>query len=105
MHSMGIEVTKTQPRSPWQNGIAERWVGSLRRELLDHVVPFSTKHLRSLVGEYVRYYNEDRCHLGLDKDAPIPRANDPGPPPGEVVALPRVGGLHHRYTRAPARAA
>jgi len=99
LRSMGVQHVHTSPRSPWQNGIAERWVGSVRRELLDHVIPLSERHLEQLVGEYVRYYNEDRPHLSLDKDAPVPRARDPGPVDGEIVALPRVCGLHHRYAR------
>lgn len=86
------------PRSPWQNGIAERWVQSVRRELLDHVVVMGANHLRRLLTEYVDYYNEDRCHLSLDKDTPDPRDVTPRPSPAaKVVALPRVGGLHHRY--------
>ena len=99
LQSFGIRSKKTTPRSPWQNGIAERWVGTVRRELLDHVIVLNERHLLRLVTEYVRYYNEDRCHLTLGKDAPKPRPTERGPPDGEIIALPRLGGLQHRYTR------
>ncbi len=93
-------------RSPWQNGVAERWVGTLRRELLDHVVVFNEKHLLRLVLDYVAYYNEDRCHLSVEKDAPVPRPVMAKPSTtAKVVGLPRVGGLHHRYDWRDDRAA
>lgn len=96
--AMGIESKKTSFRSPWQNGICERWIGSCRRELLDHVVPFGEAHLRRLLLEYVRYYDEDRTHLGLGKDTPNTRPVIPRPmDQAQVVSIPRVGGLHHRY--------
>jgi putative transposase len=85
-------------RSPWQNGYAERFVGTLRRELLDHVIVFGERHLLRLVRQHASYYNEDRPHMALGRDAPITRAVQP--PSGKVVSLPRVGGLHHRYSRA-----
>ena len=104
--NMGIKPKLTSYRSPWQNGVAERWVGSLRRELLDHVVAFNEKHLRRLVHDYVRYYNEDRCHASNEKDAPVSRPVMAKPPPAaKVVALPRVGGVHHRYEWRDDRAA
>ena len=85
-------------RAPLQNSICERWIGSLRRELLDHVVVFNERHARRLVGEYVRYHQIDRCHLFLAKDAPAPRPVQQRPPGNaEVIAIPRVGGIHHRY--------
>ena len=85
-------------RSPWQNGTAERWIGSCRRELLAHVVVFGERHLVRLVRSYVSYYHKDRCHLGLGKDTPDERPITPRPSPtAKVMALPRVGGLHHRY--------
>ena len=87
------------PRSPWQNGFAERWVGTLRRELLDHIIVLGKRHLLRLVRQHVAYYNEDRPHMSLRGDAPIARPVEP-PNTGDVVALPRVGGLHHRYSRA-----
>jgi hypothetical protein len=83
----------------WQNGCAERFVGTLRRELLDHVIVLGERHLLHLVRQHARYYNEDRPHMALDGDAPLSRAVQlPGT--GRVVALSRVGGLHHRYARA-----
>jgi transposase InsO family protein len=96
---LGIRQLKIAPRSPWQNGYAERFVGTLRRELLDHLIVLGERHLLRAVREYVTYYNEDRPHLALDRDAPIPRAVEPRSR-GKVVALPRVGGLHHRYASA-----
>jgi putative transposase len=77
---------------------AERFVGTLRREVLDHVVVLGERHLLRLVREHARYYNQDRPHMGLSGDAPAERAVE-GPGLGKVIALPRVGGLHHRYVR------
>jgi putative transposase len=96
---LGIRQIKTAPRSPWQNGYAERFVGTLRRELLDHVIVLGKRHLRRLVQSHAAYYNEDRPHMALDRDAPVSRAVDP-PSSGRVIAFPRVAGLHHRYARA-----
>ncbi len=96
--NMGVKPKLISYRSPWQNGVAERWVATLRRELLDHVVVLNEKHLRRLVAEYVAYYNEDRCHCSVGKDAPVSRPVTAKPSTtAKVVALPRVGGLHHRY--------
>jgi transposase InsO family protein len=96
--ALRVKPIRTAYRSPWQNGVAERWVGTVRRELLDHVVVLSRHHLIQLVHSYVRYYHEDRCHQGLERDTPDRRPVTPRPSPGaKVVALPRVGGLHHRY--------
>jgi len=98
LRSWGVNLVRTGWRSPWQNGVAERWVLSVRRELLDHVVVFNDAHLRRLLSEYVSYYNIDRCHLALDKDAPQPReVKSRSTAAAGVVALPRVGGIHHRY--------
>jgi putative transposase len=96
---MGLEQFRIAARAPWQNGFAERFVGAVRRELLDHVIVLGERHLLRLVRDYVRFYNDDRPHMSLDGDAPVARAAE-GPELGEVVALPRVGGLHHRYSRA-----
>ena len=96
--AFGIKPTRTAYRSPWQNGVAERWVGSVRRELLDHVVVLGERHLCHLLREYIAYYDDDRTHLGLGKATPtgrpVTRRRDGG---AEVVARPRVGGLHQRY--------
>ena len=84
--------------SPWQNAYAERVIGSIRRECLDHVVVIGERHLRAILTKYVDYYNCSRTHLSLAKDAPEPRTVQ-RPSEGRVVAIPRVGGLHHEYTR------
>lgn len=97
----GMEPVRTAFRSPWQNGVAERWVGSVRRDLLNHVIVLNQRHLRRLLKEYVRYYHEDRTHLGLGKDAPDGRVAASAPPSGnKIISLPRLGGLHHRYAVA-----
>ena len=96
---LGIEQLRIAPRSPWQNGYAERWVGTLRRELLDHVIVLGERHLLRLLRQHAAYYNNDRTHMSLAGDAPSSRTVEP-PSSGKVVALPRVGGLHHRYARA-----
>jgi putative transposase len=94
----GMEPVRTAFRSPWQNGVAERWVGSLRRELLDHVIVLNPRHLRRLLKNYILYYHEDRTHLGLGKDTPGGRVAALAPPrESKIISLPRLGGLHHRY--------
>jgi transposase InsO family protein len=95
---LGIQQLVIAPRSLWQNGFAERLVGTLRRELLDHVIVLGERHLLRLLREFARYYNSDRPHMSLDGDTPEGRAIEP-PSNGKIVALPRVGGLHHRYVR------
>jgi transposase InsO family protein len=95
---LGLETVRIAPRSPWQNGYAERFVGTLRRELLDHVIVLGERHLLRMVREHASYYNLDRPHMSLSGDAPVQRAVE-GPEIGTVVAIPRVGGLHHRYVR------
>lgn len=95
---IGIEEVVTAPRSPWQNPFVERLIGSVRRECIDHRIILNERHLRRVVTSYVAYYHADRTHLALGKDAPEPRAID-GTNFGEVIAMPRVGGLHHRYMR------
>ncbi len=89
--NLGIVQVKTAPRSPWQNGYAERWVGTLRRELLDHVVVLGERHLLCLVRRYVDYYNQDGPHRSLERNAPVSRAVEPRAA-GRIVALARVGG-------------
>ena len=86
------------PRSPWQNAYAERVIGSIRRECLDHVVVIGERHLREILSKYVDYYNGTRTHLSLSKDSPEPRSVQL-PSQGRVVKVPRVGGLHHEYLR------
>jgi len=96
--AMDIREVITAPRSPWQNAYAERLIGSIRRECLDHVIVWNTRGLRRVLQAYVEYYQRSRTHLSLDKDSPVPRAVAP-PSAGCVVAIPQVGGLHHRYER------
>jgi transposase InsO family protein len=94
---LGISPMRTSFQSPWQNGTAERFVGSVRRELLDHVVVLGEDHLRRLLREYVEYYNAERVHTSIG-DAPTGRVAEAKPSDSaKVVGLPRVGGLHHRY--------
>ena len=97
LRAMGIRDRPIAPRSPWQNGCAERLIGSIRRDCLDHVVVFGERHLRHLLKSYQKYYNEARTHLSLQKDAPIPRAVQTV---GQTLAVPILGGLHHQYIRA-----
>jgi len=95
---MGSLPVRTAFRSPWQNGVAERWVGSCRRDLLNHVIVLNERHLKRLIADYVRYYHEDRTHLGLAKDTPAGRPVVLRSGTGsEVRSLRRLGGLHHRY--------
>ncbi len=96
---MGIEEVVTAPRSPWQNPYVERLHGSIRRECLNHVIVLGETHLRRILGSYFAYYHESRAHLSLECNAPVPREIEP-PHRGSVVAIPQVGGLHHRYCRA-----
>jgi putative transposase len=98
IRAMGSRPKRTSFRSPWQNGIAERWVQSCRRDLLDHVIVLNERHLKRLLSEYVRYYHEDRTHLGLSKETPGGRTRSAHR--GWVIARARLGGLHHRYDRA-----
>ncbi len=96
---MEICEVVTARRSPWQNPYAERVIGSIRRECLDRMIVLGEEHLLSILRSYVLYYNESRCHLSLDRNSPLPREVEP-PSKGKVVAIPQVGGLHHRYARA-----
>jgi putative transposase len=93
---MGIREVHTAPRSPWQNAYAERLIGSVRRECLDHVIVMTDAGLRRILTEYIAYYHHARTHLALNKDAPVSR---PVAAQGSIVATPVVGGLHHRYDR------
>ena len=94
--AMGIRDHPIAPRSPWQNGHAERLIGSIRRECLDHIVVFGEGHLRRILATYTGYYNELRTHLSLDKDLPNRR---PVQCHGHLIAQPILGGLHHQYCR------
>ena len=101
VRDMGSQPIRTAFRSPWQNGVAERWVGSCRRDLLDHVIVLNERHLKRLMAEYVRYYHEDRTHLGLAKDTPAGRPVAIRSAVGSrIQSFPRLGGLHHRYAVA-----
>jgi transposase InsO family protein len=96
LRAMGIRDQPTAARSPWQNGYAERLIGSIRRECLDYVVVFGERHLRHLLKSYQRYYNEARTHLSLRKDAPVSRGIQAV---GRILCLPILGGLHHQCAR------
>jgi len=99
--SFGIQPKRTSFQSPWQNGIAERFVGNCRRDLLGHVLVVNKRHLKRLMKAYISYYHEDRTHLGLGKETPAGRKAEENPAPDcRVVSIPRLGGLHHRYRRA-----
>jgi len=96
--SIGTKLKRTAYRSPWQNGVAERWIGICRREMLDHVIVLGENHLRRLGKSYVVYYNDDRPHGSLQGKAPRGRIAVARPSASaEVVALSRVNSLHHRY--------
>jgi putative transposase len=99
--ALGTEPVRTAFRSPWQNGVAERWVGSCRRDLLDHVIVINERHLKRLMRAYIRYYHEDRTHLGLGKDTPAGRPVARISANGSMIqSFARLGGLHHRYASA-----
>jgi len=96
--AMGIKQVLSTPRSPWQRAYVERVIGTIRRECLDHVIVLGERSLcRHLLG-FVDYYHRSRTHLGLEKDSPEPRPIQSADT-GRVVAIPEVGGLHHRYER------
>jgi putative transposase len=98
LKATGIKPKRTAYSSPWQNGVAERWIGSCRRELLDHVIVLNESHLRRLVRDYISYYHADRTHQSLEKDSPAIRAISHRPDhSASVSSSPRVGGLHHCY--------
>src|ERR1700758_798739 len=96
VRSMGIRDRPTSPRSPWQNACAERLIGSIRRECIDHVVVFGERHLRHVLLSYMNYYNRASEHPSVYKDAPISRAAEKV---GRILCRPILGGLHHQYTR------
>jgi putative transposase len=96
--SMGIREVTSSPLSPWLNPYAERVIESIRRECLDHVIVLGERHLRRILTAYISYYHGARTHLSLAKDAPATRPVHT-PSEGRLVAVPEVGGLHHRYER------
>jgi hypothetical protein len=98
VRSLRLSPVRTSFESPWQNGVAERWVESCRHDLLDHVIALNEQHLKRLLSEYVRYHHEDRTHLGLEKETP--RGRTRCRIAGCVISQSRLGGLHHRYDRA-----
>jgi len=97
--SLGIEEILTAPRSPWQNPYVERVIGSIRRDCLNHFVILNARHLKRVLAWYVGYYHGSRTHLGLDKQCPFPRQVSSI---GRILAIPQLGGLHHRYERVAA---
>lgn len=99
LKSLDIEEVLTAPQSPWQNAYAERLIGSIRRECLNHFVVFNSRHLKRTLAAYFRYYHRSRTHLGLGKQCPIERAVMDC---GVIVEKPELGGLHHRYERVAA---
>ena len=96
VRAMGIRDRPISPSSPWQNGIAERLIGTLRRECLDQMLVFGEAHLRRILSAYATYYNQARTHMALRKDAPLHRAVQRN---GTIIAIPVLSGLHHRYAR------
>jgi putative transposase len=98
VQSLGVEQKLIAPRSPWQNPLVERLIGSIRRECLDQVIVLHQRHLRRILAEYVVYYHQDRTHRSLDQDCPESRLVET-PEQGQIVELPVMGGLHHRYAR------
>jgi transposase InsO family protein len=99
LKASGVEPKRTSVQAPWQNGTAERWVGSCRREILDHVITLNEQHLRRLIRDYVNYHHNDRIHDSLDKDTPNRRPVESKPSlAATVVSSARLGGLHDRYS-------
>jgi putative transposase len=96
---LGMSEILIAPRAPWQNPFAERVIGSIRRDCLDHVIVLNKRHLRRLLRRYLAYYNATRPHQSLHNDSPH-RREVQTPAGGRIVAIPKVGGLHHRYQRA-----
>ena len=96
---MGIEEVIIAFRSPWQSPYVERLIGAICRECLDQLIIFNEAHLMRILTAYFEYYHQSRTHLSLDRNAPRPRKVEL-PQKGRVIAIPQVGGLHHRYTRA-----
>jgi putative transposase len=101
IRSFNIQPKRTSYKTPWQNGIAERFIGNCRRDLFDHVIVVNERHLKRLMSAYISYYHQDRTHLTLGKESPARRKAEENPAPDcRVVSIPRLGGLHHRYRLA-----
>jgi putative transposase len=98
VRGLGIREIRTAARAPLMNAFAERAIGTLRRECFDHLIVLNERHAQRRLAEFRDWYNQDRVHLALGKDAPDHRPLEP-PELGKVVGLPRLGGLHHRYCR------
>jgi hypothetical protein len=97
--NLGIEEVLIAPHSPWQNPYCERLIGSIRRDCLNHVIVREERHLRRILKLYFDYYLNSRTHLALGRNAPNPREVEPPHRGSKILALPQVGGLHHRYAR------
>ena len=96
--AMGIKQVLSAPRSPWQRAYVERVIGTIRRECLDHMIVFDERYLYRHLRSFLNYYHRSRTHLALEKDSPEPRPIQP-PASGRIIAIPVMGGLHHRYER------
>jgi transposase InsO family protein len=94
---LGLEDTPTALRSPWQNPVCERVIGTLRRECLDHMIILTENHLWKILSDYIPYYNDSRTHMSLNKDSPNGRAVHVT---GRIISKSILGGLHHEYSRA-----
>jgi transposase InsO family protein len=97
LRAMGIRDRPTATASPWQNGVAERLIGSIRRECVDHIIVLGEIHLRRVLKSYADYYNRIRTHRSLNKDAPVTRQIQRI---GSIKSHAILGGLHHHYARA-----
>jgi transposase InsO family protein len=96
--NMGIKEVISAPKKPWQNPFVERIIGSIRRECTDRVIVMNKEHLKNVLRSYFEYYQNDRTHLSLEKDTPASRPVQHRPVGKcKIIALPRIGGLHHRY--------
>jgi transposase InsO family protein len=98
LENLDVEEVLTAPRSPWQNPYVERLIGTLRRELLDHLIVLNERHLMRLLSSFFGYYHDCRSHMALGDNSPNPRAVE-GPERGKIISVPKVGGLHHHYRR------
>ena len=99
LEAAGLEPKRTSAQAPWQNGLAERWIGSCQWEILDHIIALNEGHLRRILQDYVNYHHEDRLHDALEKDTPHRRNVEERPGANAtVMSMPRLGGLQHRYT-------